>query len=150
MYHVASGCRWGMATLLEEALAKALRPYSGVVSAYLFGSFADARAHGQSDVDIGVLLDRGAYPTRKDRFDARVRIASDLEHELAPRHPDVVVLNDTPPTLGARIVSSGRRLLCRDASLDHAFRRDVQLRAADLEPFLRRTREVKRRAILGA
>jgi hypothetical protein len=41
----------------------------------------------------------------------------------------------------------GRRLLCVDAEADHAFVRDVQLRAADLEPFLRRTRRLKLQAL---
>lgn len=135
---------------VQETLSAALERSEGIISAYLFGSLAEARAHAESDVDVGVLLDRGRYPTSAERFEARVRLATDLEHELAPRHPDVVVLNDAPPTFGARIVSTGRRLICRDADGDHAFRRDVQLRAADLKPFLRRTREIKRRAVLGA
>jgi hypothetical protein len=54
---------------------------------------------------------------------------------------DLVVLNDAPPGLGRQVVR-GRRLLCFDAEADHAFVRDVQLRAADLEPFLRRTRRL--------
>jgi hypothetical protein len=40
-------------------------------------------------------------------------------------------------------VTTGRRIYCSDPDLDHAFVRDVQLRAADLEPFLRRTRARK-------
>jgi predicted nucleotidyltransferase len=134
---------------IEEALSEALIAYPGVVSIYLFGSFAEARFHADSDVDLGVLLDRTVYPGRADRFDARVRLAAKLEHDLAPRLPDVVVLNDAPPTLAARIVSTGRRVICHNADHDHAFRRDIQLRAADLEPFLRRARELKRRALLG-
>lgn len=60
---------------------------------------------------------------------------------------DVVVLNDAPPLLGRRVVTQGRRLLCRDEAAGFAYVRDVQLRAADLEPWLRRMREVKLRAI---
>jgi hypothetical protein len=56
---------------------------------------------------------------------------------------DVVVLNDAPPMLARHIVTAGRRAFCRDADVDHAFVRDVQLRAADLEPFLRRARRLK-------
>lgn len=33
-----------------------------VVSAYLFGSHAEDRAHVESNVDIGVLLRHAAYP----------------------------------------------------------------------------------------
>jgi hypothetical protein len=47
----------------------------------------------------------------------------------------------------ARIVTRGVRLHCSDPELDHAFVRDVQLRATDLAPFLRRMREIKLEAI---
>jgi hypothetical protein len=60
---------------------------------------------------------------------------------------DVVVLNDAPPGLASRIVTAGRAVYCRDPAIEHAFRRDVQLRAADLLPFIRRTRRVKLEAI---
>jgi hypothetical protein len=60
---------------------------------------------------------------------------------------DVAILNDVPPELGRRIVIQGQRLYCVDRQIDHAFVRDVQLRAADLEPFLRRTRQVKLQAL---
>jgi predicted nucleotidyltransferase len=134
---------------LEELLIGALGAYPGVVAAYLFGSFAEARSHTESDVDVGVLLDRSAYPSSAERFEARVRLAAKLEHDLAPRLPDVVILNDAPPTLAARIVTTGRQIVCRNVDQDYIFRRDVQLRAADLQPFLRRTRELKLRTILG-
>lgn len=135
---------------LEDALSAALGARRGVVSAYLFGSFAEGRSHAESDVDVGVLLDRRVYPSAAERFEVRVRLAADLEHALAPRHADVVILNDAPPVLAARIVTRGRPLGCRDSEREHAFRRDIQLRAADLGPFLRRTREIKRRALIGA
>lgn len=52
-----------------------------------------------------------------------------------------------PPHLGRGIVTLGQRLFCADPEADHAYVRDVQLRAADLEPFLRRTRRVKLSAL---
>jgi hypothetical protein len=58
-----------------------------------------------------------------------------------------VVLNDAPPGLGRHVVR-GRRLVCFDTEADHAFVRDVQLRAADLEPFLQRTRRLKLQALV--
>jgi hypothetical protein len=59
----------------------------------------------------------------------------------------VVVLNDVPPGLAARIVLEGALVLARDAGQVHAFTRDVQLRLGDLQPFLRRTARVKREAL---
>lgn len=91
------------ALLIERALAA--QP-NGVVSACLFGSHVEGRAHRESDIDV-------------------------------------VILNDAPPHLGRRIVTEGRRVFCADPEADLAFVRDVQLRAADLEPFLRRMRRLK-------
>jgi predicted nucleotidyltransferase len=119
----------------------------GVLSAYLFGSQAEGRAHRDSDVDVGVLLEWGRYPTLAARFDARLRLLGDLGHALGRNDVDVVILNDAPPQLARAIVTRGIRVHCRDAAADHALVRTVMLRAADLEPFLRRLRRVKLAAI---
>lgn len=134
---------------LCRALARGLidGPVPGIVSAWLFGSHASGHAHRESDVDVGVLLAREAYPTREARFEARVRLCVALEAALRAGTVDVVVLNDAPPTLGRQVVTAGRRVFCADPAADHAYVRDVQLRAADLEPFLRRMRRLKFEAI---
>jgi hypothetical protein len=83
----------------------------------------------------------------RDRFETALRLSAHLQASLGTRHVDLVVLNDAPPGLGRRIVTRGRRLVCSDEEADHAFVRDAQLRAADLEPFLRRTRRLKLEAL---
>lgn len=128
---------------LRNTIVHVTDAFEGIAAVYLFGSHAERRAHRESDVDVGVLLDRRQYPTPAARFDIRVRLAAALTGALAPADPDVVVLNDAPPTLAAAIVTRGHRLACAAPDTEHAFRRDVQLRAADLQPFLRRTRRVK-------
>lgn len=115
---------------------------SGVASAYLFGSLAEERAHRESDVDLGVLFAWRSNPTRARRFETGIRLAGRLQAVLG-RPVDLVVLNDASPLLGRHVVTHGRRILVRDAAVDHAYVRDVQLRAADLEPWLRRLRERK-------
>lgn len=115
----------------------------GVVAAYLFGSRAEGRAHRESDVDVGVLVRRDAFPTRLSRSELRVSLGSELISVVGVNQVDLVILNDAPPELGRRIAVHGRRVYCADAEADHAYRRDIQLRAADLAPFLRRTRRVK-------
>jgi predicted nucleotidyltransferase len=137
---------------LEAALDRAFTEAPvAVVSAYLFGSVAEGRAHVESDIDIGVLLPRvghdGMPTSDRSRFEDRIHLTSWLIGELHHNDMDVVVLNDAPPLLGRRVVTGGCRVWCADAEADHAFVRDVQLRAADLEPFLRRTRQVKLAAI---
>ena len=119
----------------------------GVLAVYLFGSAAAGRMHRESDVDVGVLLDRRRHPTPRARFESRLRLIAELGARLGGRAVDVVVLNDTPPELGRRIVTTSPPLYCSDPEAEHAFRRDVQLRAADLAPFLRRMRRRKLEAM---
>jgi predicted nucleotidyltransferase len=119
-------------------------PPADVLSLYVFGSHASGRAHRESDVDLGALLDRSKLPTARDRFERRLELITEFGDALGVGavRVDVVVLNDAPPLLGRRIVNEGRRVFVRDPDADHAYRRDVQLRAADLEPFVTRTRRV--------
>ncbi len=130
---------------LSQVLAEAAP--EGLISVYLFGSYAEGRVHTESDVDIGVLLYRSRYATSRERFAERVRLTSWFMGVLGANAVDVVMLNDAPPQLGRRIVTHGQRLYCTDCQLDHEFVRDVQLRAADIEPFLRRARRVKLQAL---
>ena len=131
---------------VQAAMTDVLGRTRGVVSAYLFGSVADGRAHRDSDVDVGILLDRRAHPTAADRFEVRIRSLGELRAAIG-READVVILNDAPPQLARRIVTTGVRLLETDAAANHAFRRVVLSRAADLEPFLQRMRRIKLAAL---
>lgn len=110
----------------------------GVAAVYLFGSHAAGRAHRESDVDLGVLR-----PERDDRFEVKLRLIGELGTLVAPAAADVVILNDAPPLLGRHVINAGVHVYLADAAADHAYVRDVQLRAADLEPFLRRMRQLK-------
>jgi hypothetical protein len=130
-----------VATTLAAYLAASRPP--GVVSVYLFGSHATGRAHRESDVDVGVLLGWSAHPTARDRFEARLRFIADLGTALRRNDVDLVVLNDAPPLLGRHIATTGRRVFCADPEADHAWVRDVQLRAADLAPWLDRMARIK-------
>ena len=127
---------------ISEALSAFFdRQATGPVDvAYLFGSEAAGRAHDESDVDVAVLLDRETLPEARERFEYRVRLTGELIAELHRNEVDVVVLNDAPPLLGRRIVTDGRRVFCRNRPADHAFVRDVRLRAADVAPFVERGR----------
>lgn len=131
---------------VEARICRILRDFEGVVSLYLFGSFAEGREHGESDVDVGILLDREYYPDEKQRFDQRLLLSAALSLFHGPK-ADVVILNDAPATLGRAVVTRGKRLVCRDKEKDHAFVRDIQLQAADLDLFLRRMRAIKIHAL---
>ncbi|OLC52258.1 MAG: hypothetical protein AUH43_00485 [Acidobacteria bacterium 13_1_40CM_65_14] len=120
---------------------------AGVTAAYLFGSHAEGRAHRESDIDVAVLLDRARYPDEPSRFEVRLRLIGALGGALKSNHVDLVVLNDAPPSLARAIITRGRRVFCRNLEADHEFVRTTLLRAADLEPWLRRMRRIKLEAV---
>ena len=139
-----------MARDMPPTLAAALdgSPVPGVVSVYLFGSHASGRVHRESDVDVGVVLDRVIHATPQARFDARLRLTAHVGQQLGTADVDLVVLNDAPPHLVRRVMTDGVRVSCADADADHAARRTALLRAADLEPFLCRARKAKLQAMV--
>lgn len=122
-------------------------PALGVASVYLFGSHAAGREHRESDLDVAVLLLWDRYLSARDRFEARIDLISDLGAALGRNDVDLVILNDVPPLLGRRIIYEGRRVFLGDAAADHAFVRDVQLRAADIEPWLQQMRRLQLEAL---
>jgi predicted nucleotidyltransferase len=113
-------------------------PDLGVASAYLFGSHAEGRVHRESDLDVGVLLQWESHPTQGERSDVRIRLGSDLIAVLEQNQMNIVILNDAPPLFGRKIIYDGIRVFCGDSETDHSYVRDVQIRAADLEPWLRK------------
>ena len=84
---------------------------AAVVAAWLFGSHGEKRAHLESDVDVGVLLDRRLLPTAAQRFDLRLRLTSDLIHALGRNEVDLVVLNDAPAVPGPQDPAHRHRAL---------------------------------------
>jgi len=131
--------------VLQGAFQRAQHP--GVVAAFLFGSHARGAAHRDSDVDLGVLLDRRQFPDRRARFAVRLRLTEWLIATTHCNQVDVVVLNDAPPLLSRHVVTRGERVFCADEASMHAFYRDALLRAADIEPFLRRMARIKLAAL---
>jgi predicted nucleotidyltransferase len=57
----SSGRESRPASLLRRFLEEARPP--GLVSAYLYGSHGEGRAHRESDVDVALVLDRARLPT---------------------------------------------------------------------------------------
>jgi predicted nucleotidyltransferase len=139
--------------MTDEEMLDALRRYFeshpdlGVASAYLFGSHAEGRAHRESDVDVGVLLQWNRHSTSRDRFAMRIRLGSDLISVVRCNEVDVVILNDAPPLLGRKIIQDGIRVFRGDPEADHAYVRDVQILAADLEPWLKKWRKLRLEAL---
>lgn len=115
----------------------------GVRAVYLFGSRAEGRAHRESDVDLAVLLDWDRYPERRGRSDLRLELIAEFSSLLGENDIDLVVLNDAPPLFGRKIIYDGKRIWVGDDEADRCYVRDVQLRAADIEPWVKKMRALK-------
>ncbi len=94
---------------VEVRLAARLAAAPEVLFALLFGSRAGGRPQTDSDWDVAVYLAEELTP--RERFDTRLRLASDLAEVASPL--ELVVLNDAPALLGHRALM-GQRLLVRD------------------------------------
>lgn len=125
---------------LDDPIRACLARHPEVIIGFLFGSHAEGRAHRESDVDVGVLLDRRICPDAADRFEKRIGLTTELIAALHQNDVDLVILNDAPPLLARRIVLRGRLVHCSDPEAERAFRRDVQIRAADVAPFVEKAR----------
>jgi len=78
-----------------------------VVAAYLFGSVAEERADGLSDVDIAVLL--GPAPGARELVERQLELIGALE-TYADREVQVTILNRASPALTFQVVQHGKLL----------------------------------------
>ena len=72
------------------------------------------------------------------RFRLRLDLTGRLIHVLHNNDVDLVLVGEAPPRLAAALLTRGVQVFCRDVDRLTDVVRDVQLRAGDLEPFLRR------------
>lgn len=95
---------WSPVTAIES-LTRALEGIPSVRLAVLFGSAARGASNADSDIDIGVSLERGSD------FSPALRV--DLER-VAGRRIDLVCLDLAPPLLRFEIARDGVVLVSRD------------------------------------
>ncbi len=121
---------------LEQRIADVFSPRSDVMAVYLFGSTARGTARVGSDIDVAVLFDS---PPPRALGGPRMVIEGELEQALG-RPVDLVVLNNAPVDLRARVLRDGRLLVERDPSARIVFEVRTRNEAFDLEPALTRYR----------
>jgi predicted nucleotidyltransferase len=82
---------------------------TSVVFAYLFGSIATRRAHAGSDVDVAVYLDQPDDP-----IESSLNLADRLSKESGVGQLDILVLNQAPLPVLARVIRERLVLYSRD------------------------------------
>jgi uncharacterized protein len=101
---------------LIERAREVLERRPGVVFAYLFGSLARKTSSPLSDVDIGVYLKDTSDPTNE-----KLDLMGSLMGQLEMDEVDVVVLNNAPLPLTARVLERNEILIDRDPFRRQAF-----------------------------
>jgi hypothetical protein len=118
------------------------RPEIGVASAYVYRSQSIGR-HWDRVLGLAVLLEPASHATPAARTELLTEIAQELSEAAGEARLDLAVLNDLPAPVARRIALEGRRIVSASPELDRDFLRDVQVRAIDLEAFLRRPRRAR-------
>ena len=96
--------------ILERTVEEANRCFP-LTAAYLFGSYAEGKAHDASDIDIALFSpasDTMALPERLDAL-ARIDIAVNAEVELH-LYSDQALAEARPSNIVGHIIKTGRRI----------------------------------------
>ena len=96
-----------------------LRSRKEIQAAYIFGSVANRTQRPDSDVDIALLVSEKVM--RRDPFQYRLDLMSDLMAVLKRNDVDLILLNQASPLLAHRVLSKGKLILERSASARVAF-----------------------------
>lgn len=107
---------------IRESLAdlqRLFRQSEQVVSAYLFGSVAEAVSNQKSDVDFAVRLKPGL--SALDRYRIRMHLIQEIEQVLG-NDVDVVILDDASLKLIHQVFLHGRAIHVENDQLEEGFR----------------------------
>ena len=129
----------------RRAVARTAAQRGEIQTAYLFGSTATGRTRPDSDVDVAVLVARPA--TAKGALTYRLALMADLGAALRRPDIDVVILNDAPPLLAHRILSTGVLVFERSRTARVRFQVRTAARYSDQVPMYEtQIRYLKKRA----
>jgi predicted nucleotidyltransferase len=119
----------GLRVDLEETLERLRRLFQrrGVALTYLFGSYVHDKAGATSDIDIAILLDR----SKEGLYSSYRELMLGVREVLGTERFDLLLLNDTSPTLQFEIISEGQLIYSHDEQVLNAFEMNVIRRFQD-------------------
>jgi len=125
-------------TLEFNIIKKKLKNYfekrEEIMFAFLFGSVANGKTTGISDIDIAVMLDEPKIDKAKNPYGYKAELLAKLISVLSFNDIDLIVLNEAPLLLKHRIVQSGREIYTKNEKLSTQFRVKVMEQFLDLKP----------------
>jgi len=129
---------------LERRLRPIFRQYPAIAAVYLFGSVLRGTASEESDLDLGLLLDRNGLEDRLHRFLGD--LAARLEAVAEGRPIDLIVLDVQYPVFCHEVILEGRLIYESNRERRIDFESDTIVRALDFRPTL----EIATRSYLPA
>ena len=120
-----------MPQLNRKELVACLAEQSGLIAAYLFGSFARGQADHMSDVDIAVLLEANLEP--KELVERQLALGMLLDR-FSDGPVQVTLLNTASPMLAYQVIAEGSLLVERNRPARIEFEVRAMQRYADFKP----------------
>jgi predicted nucleotidyltransferase len=111
---------------IRDGVARCVSKRREIQAAYIFGSVASGRTRPDSDVDVAVLLNPKSL--RLGSLDYRLELAAEISSALGRSDVDLIILNEAPPVLAHQVLSKGRLVFERSASV----RVEFQVRTVNL------------------
>lgn len=112
----------------EKSIKKILKQEPEIFAAYLYGSAATGKDHEQSDVDIGILVEKDLSRTELSN------LKSALQDQL-DREVDLRVLNERDVRFLQNMLSESVLLFSRDEEKRVGFEVEVMQNYRDMKPF---------------
>ena len=117
---------------LASALSPVFAGFPEIAAVYVFGSVARGDAGPESDLDLGLVLPRGATVLGSYRMVAD--LAGKVERHTRRRTVDVILLEPQGPIFCHRVLAEGRLIYEADRDRRIDFESGVLVRAFDFRP----------------
>lgn len=116
-----------------EELQRIFREVDEVLSAYLFGSYAEGVHHQRSDMDIAVRLMTGL--TAMEKHQVRMDLLDMLE-TVFNEELDVLILNDASLKMVHQVFFRGKAIYVKNDRQEEAFRLQKQKEFFDFQYYM--------------
>jgi predicted nucleotidyltransferase len=126
----------------EHDIAEYLAGYPDIRLAILFGSLARGRARAHSDLDLAVA---GSHPLLAQEKRTLIEGLA----LIAGRPVDLIDLRSVDGLILARVITTGKIIVCADRALYAALIKKVLFNDADMMPYHRRILGERRKAWIG-
>ena len=120
-------------TILKEYFQK----HPEIEVAYVFGSVAQEKDNVLSDIDIGIIIDKGQINEQSYRYGYKAEILTDLIKLLKTNNIDLVILNDANTLLKHRVLYFGKVIYSKNEKNRIQFQVNTINKYADFRQFIK-------------